>query len=342
MRVLVGMSGGLDSTYAALKLINEGHDVEGAVVIMHEHTEINDSREAAQALGIVLHEIDAAKEFDKVKDNFVSEYSRGRTPNPCIVCNPWVKFRALADFAGNNGFDKIATGHYARCVGYFDNGEERSTLGRARDVRKDQTYMLHRLPADIMEMLLLPLGDEIKDEVREKARKAGLRVAEQRESQEICFIPNGDYAAYIEDIKGPFPEGNFLLDDGSIVGRHKGLIRYTVGQRKGLGVAYGERIFVSKIDADKNEIHLSTVGSYSDRVGISDIVFSGISEPAKGEQRHVEVKLRYLAKPVVATAIFLGNGRAELVLDTPEKAVTSGQSAVAYDGDVLLFGGFID
>ncbi len=342
MRVLVGMSGGLDSTYAALKLINEGHDVEGAVVIMHEHTEINDSREAAQALGIVLHEIDAAKEFDKVKDNFVSEYSRGRTPNPCIVCNPWVKFRALADFAVNNGFDKIATGHYARCVGYFDNGEERSTLGRARDVRKDQTYMLHRLPADIMEMLLLPLGDEIKDEVREKARNAGLRVAEQRESQEICFIPNGDYAAYIEDIKGPFPEGNFVLDDGSIVGRHKGLIRYTVGQRKGLGFAYGERIFVSKIDADKNEIHLSTVGSYSDRVGISDIVFSGISEPAKGEQRHVEVKLRYLAKPVVATAIFLGNGRAELVLDTPEKAVTSGQSAVAYDEDVLLFGGFID
>jgi tRNA-specific 2-thiouridylase len=342
MRVLVGMSGGLDSTYAALKLINEGHDVEGAVVIMHEHTEINDSREAAQALGIVLHEIDAAKEFDKVKDNFVSEYSRGRTPNPCIVCNPWVKFRALADFAVNNGFDKIATGHYARCVGYFDNGEERSTLGRARDVRKDQTYMLHRLPADIMEMLLLPLGDEIKDEVREKARNAGLRAAEQRESQEICFIPNGDYAAYIEDIKGPFPEGNFVLDDGSIVGRHKGLIRYTVGQRKGLGVAYGERIFVSKIDADKNEIHLSTVGSYSDRVGISDIVFSGISEPAKGEQRRVEVKLRYLAKPVRATAIFLGNGRAELVLDTPEKAVTSGQSAVAYDGDVLLFGGFID
>lgn len=342
MRVLVGMSGGLDSTYAALKLINEGHDVEGAVVIMHEHTEINDSREAAQALGIVLHEIDAAKEFDKVKDNFVSEYSRGRTPNPCIVCNPWVKFRALADFAVNNGFDKIATGHYARCVGYFDNGEERSTLGRARDLRKDQTYMLHRLPADIMEMLLLPLGDEIKDEVREKARNAGLRAAEQRESQEICFIPNGDYAAYIEDIKGPFPEGNFVLDDGSIVGRHKGLIRYTVGQRKGLGVAYGERIFVSKIDADKNEIHLSTVGSYSDRVGISDIVFSGISEPAAGEQRHVEVKLRYLAKPVGATAIFLGNGRAELVLDTPEKAVTSGQSAVAYDGDVLLFGGFID
>ena len=342
MRVLVGMSGGLDSTYAALKLINEGHDVEGAVVIMHEHTEINDSREAAQALGIVLHEIDATKEFDKVKDNFVSEYSRGRTPNPCIVCNPWVKFRALADFAVNNGFDKIATGHYARCVGCFDNGEERSTIGRARDLRKHQTYMLHRLPADIMEMLLLPLGDEIKDEVSEKARNAGLRAAEQRESQEICFIPNGDYAAYIEDIKGPFPEGNFVLDDGSIVGRHKGLIRYTVGQRKGLGVAYGERIFVSKIDADKNEIHLSTVGSYSGRVGISDIVFSGISEPAQGEQRRVEVKLRYLAKPTPVTVKFMGEGRAELLLDTPEKAVTPGQSAVVYDGDTVLFGGFID
>ena len=342
MRILVGMSGGLDSTYAALKLINEGHEVEGAVVVMHGHTEIDGAREAAQALGIRLYEIDATEIFNKVKENFVEEYSRARTPNPCIVCNPWVKFRALADFARQNGFHRIATGHYATVTLRQEDGKERYTLSRARDLSKDQTYMLHRLPQEILSILMLPLGDEIKSEVREKARAAGLKASEQKESQEICFIPDGDYASYITDIKGPFPEGNFVLEDGKVIGRHKGIIRYTVGQRKGLGVAYGERIFVSKIDADKNEIVLSTVGSVTDRVNVSDILFSGMSEPSVGTRVKVDVKLRYLAKPTPATAVFLGNGRAELILDIPEKAVTPGQSAVMYEGDVLLCGGFID
>ena len=342
MRILVGMSGGLDSTYAALKLINEGHEVEGAVVVMHGHTEIDGARESAQALGIRLYEIDATEIFNKVKENFVEEYSHARTPNPCIVCNPWVKFRALADFARQNGFDRIATGHYATVTLRQEDGKERYTLSRARDLSKDQTYMLHRLPQEILSILMLPLGDEIKSEVREKARAAGLKASEQKESQEICFIPDGDYASYIIDIKGPFPEGNFVLEDGKVIGRHKGIIRYTVGQRKGLGVAYGERIFVSKIDADKNEIVLSTVGSVTDRVSVSDVVFSGMSEPSVGTRVKVDVKLRYLAKPTPATAVFLENGRAELILDIPEKAVTPGQSAVMYEGDVLLCGGFID
>lgn len=342
MKILVGMSGGLDSTYAALKLINEGHEVSGAVVIMHSYTELDSAREAAKSLGIPLYELDATDKFDRVKENFVSEYSRARTPNPCIVCNPLVKFRVLADFAKENGFDKIATGHYARVVLRTENGNMRYTLSRAADSRKDQTYMLHRLPQDILSLLLLPLGDEIKTEVREKAKMAGLKAAEQKESQEICFIPDGDYASYIIDIKGPFPEGDFVLDDGTVIGRHKGLIRYTVGQRKGLGVSYGERIFVSKINPETNEIVLSTEGSFSDRVSVSDIVFSGISQPNENERLRVEVKLRYLANPVTATAIFLGDGRAKLLLDTPQKAVTPGQSAVMYDGDVLLAGGFIE
>ena len=342
MKILVGMSGGLDSTYAALKLINEGHEVSGAVVVMHDHTELDGARAAATALGISLYEIDAIDKFDVVKKNFVSEYSKGRTPNPCIVCNPLVKFRALADFARENGFDRIATGHYAKTVVRSENGETRYTLSRAIDSRKDQTYMLHRLPQDILSILMLPLGDEVKTDVREKARAAGLKAAEQKESQEICFIPDGDYASYIVDIKGAFPEGNFVLEDGRVIGRHKGLIRYTVGQRKGLGVSYGERIFVSKIDPIKNEIVLSTEGRFSDTVLVSDIVFSGISQPEIGSEIRVEVKLRYLAKPVSATAIFIGDGRAKLVLDTPEKAVTPGQSAVMYDGDMLLAGGFIE
>lgn len=342
MRILVGMSGGLDSTYAALKLINEGHEVEGAVVVMHGHTEVDGARESAKALGIPLYEIDATESFNQVKENFVDEYSRGRTPNPCIVCNPWVKFRALTDFAKQNGFDRIATGHYAITVIRSENGEERCTLAKAKDLTKDQTYMLHRLPEDILSMLILPLGEEIKADVREKARNAGLKAAEQKESQEICFVPDGDYATYIEDIKGPFREGNFVLEDGRIIGRHKGVIKYTVGQRKGLGVAYGERIFVSKIDVERNEIVLSTEGKFSDRVSVSDLVFSGMSEPEIGAKINVDVKLRYLAKPTPATAVFLGNGRAELILDTPQKAVTPGQSAVMYDNDILLCGGFID
>lgn len=342
MKILVGMSGGLDSTYAALKLMNEGHDVEGAVIVMHEHTETEGAREAAEALGIPLHELDGREAFEKVKSNFVSEYSSGRTPNPCIICNPLVKFRVLADYASENGFDMIATGHYAKVVTVSDKNGVRYTLERSRDCKKDQTYMLHRLPQDILAMLRLPLGDELKAEVREKARASGLKAADQKESQEICFIPDGDYASYIEDVKGAFPEGDFVLEDGRIIGRHKGLIRYTVGQRKGLGVAYGERIFVSRINAEKNEIILSTEGSFTDRVCVSDIVFTGMQKPDADEKRHLDVKLRYLAKPVGATAHFFEDGRAELILDLPEKAVTPGQSAVMYDGDVLLCGGFID
>ena len=342
MRILVGMSGGLDSTYAALKLINEGYDVEGAVVIMHSHTELDAARNAAASIGIPIHQIDATEIFSAVKENFVEEYSRGRTPNPCIVCNPWVKFRALADFAAKNGFDRIATGHYAKVISVTDGTDVRYTLEQARDLSKDQTYMLHRLPQDILSVLMLPLGDELKTEVREKARAAGLSAADQKESQEICFIPDGDYASYIEQIKGPFPEGDFVLEDGLVLGRHKGLIRYTVGQRKGLGISYGERIFVSKIDAENNRIVLSSVGSYTDRVTVSDVVFSGMKEPVAGSEINALVKLRYLAKPVGARVIFLGQSRVELVLNAPEKAVTPGQSAVIYDGDRVLFGGFID
>ena len=341
MRILVGMSGGLDSTYAALKLINEGHEVVGAVAIMHEYTDCGSAREAAQALGIPLCEIDAREQFCAVKENFVSEYSSGRTPNPCVVCNPLVKFRVLADYANEHGFDMIATGHYAKIITVGEGDKTRYTLERSRDAKKDQTYMLHRLPQDILSMLRFPLGDEIKGEVREKARAAGLKVADQKESQEICFIPDGDYASYIEEVKGVFPEGKFLHQDGTVLGTHKGIIRYTVGQRKGLGIAYGERIFVSKIDAEKNEIILSPEGSYTDSVAVRDIVFTGISEPECGTEMRVEVKLRYLARPVGAVAVFDGEGGAVLTLDLPERAVTPGQSAVMYSGDILMCGGFI-
>lgn len=342
MKILVGMSGGLDSTYAAYKLIEEGHSVEGALVVMHEHTDIDGAREASEALGIKLHVIDASERFLAVKENFVSEYSLGRTPNPCIVCNPLVKFRALADFAKENGFDRIATGHYARVVEVNDGEKLLYTLMRSRDQRKDQTYMLYRLPRDILSILILPLGDELKSEIKQKAQNLGMKAASKRESQEICFIPDGDYASYIEGIRGVFPEGDFVLSDGRVVGKHKGIIHYTVGQRKGLGVAFGERIFVSRIDPMTNSILLSTEGSYTDEVEVRDINFTGIQPPEAGAKLRAEVKLRYLAKPVSATVCFDGKGGATLKLDEAQKAVAPGQSAVVYDADTLLFGGFIE
>ena len=341
MRILVGLSGGLDSTYAAFKLIKEGHEVEGAVAVMHEFSDTEGAKEAAEALGIRLHVIDATEKFKAIRDNFVSEYIAGRTPNPCVLCNPLVKFRVLADFARENGFDKIATGHYARVTTLKENGEVRYAISRALDSRKDQTYMLHRLPGDILSMLILPLSNEVKVNVREKARAEGFKAAEKKESQEICFIPDGDYASYIEGNVGKLPEGDFVLEDGTVIGRHKGIIRYTVGQRKGLGVSYGERIFVSRIDAGINTVVLSTEGSFTDTVFVKDIVFSGMREPRAGDERRVSVKLRYLAIPAPATAIFDGNGGALIKLETPEKAVTPGQSAVMYDGDTVLAGGFI-
>ena len=342
MRILVGMSGGLDSTYAALKLLREGHEVEGAVLIMHDFTDLSAAEEASKAIGIKLHVVDCRDIFSTVIENFVNEYSVARTPNPCIICNPLVKFRALYNYAVDNGFDKIATGHYARVVRVSDGGEEHFALARPKDNKKDQTYMLYRLPEEILSVLMLPLSDELKSDVKELAKSESLAVAERRESQEICFIPDGDYASYIEGIVGVFPEGNFVDVDGNVLGRHKGIIRYTYGQRKGLGVAAGDRIFVTKIDPTNNTITLSKDGSLTDTVKISNIVFSGMSAPVAAFSRRAEVKLRYQAKPVSALVNFEKNGRAILLLDEPVKAVTPGQSAVIYDGDIVLCGGFID
>ena len=341
MRVLVGISGGLDSAYAALKLQRQGHSVEGAVLVMHDFTEVDAAKAVADEIGIKLHVIDCRENFSAVIDNFVSEYCNARTPNPCIICNPIVKFKRLYDFAVNNGFDRIATGHYARIDTLQTGDETRYALVRAKDSKKDQTYMLYRLPQHILAALILPLADDEKSDVRRMAAEESLSVADRKDSQEICFIPDGDYAEYIENIKGRFPEGNFVDTDGKVIGKHRGIIRYTIGQRKGLGVAAGQRVFVTDINPIDNTVTLSPEGVATDKIIVSDIVFSGMEEPGEGEERRVQVKLRYAAQPHDATAVFDGKGGAELMLDTPQRAITPGQSAVMYDGDRLLCGGFI-
>lgn len=341
MRILLGMSGGLDSTFSALKLKEEGHSVEGAVLIMHDYTELESARSAARGIGIPLHEIDCRDLFEKtVIPDFIEQYRSGRTPNPCVVCNREVKFRVLLEYALKNGFDKIATGHYAKIKSLGNDGK--TVICRAEDTKKDQSYMLWRLSSEMIEHLILPLSELTKEEIRAMASDRGLFAADKKDSQEICFIPSGDYGAYIEDKCGKSEEGDFVDADGNVLGRHKGIVHYTVGQRKGLGIALGSRAFITDIDRETNKITLSFSAKETTEFTVSDIVFSGIDKKKTGDVCDLLVKVRYQAPPVPAQIEFLPDSKARVTLLSPAKSVTGGQSAVFYDGDVLAFGGFID
>ena len=342
MRILVGMSGGLDSTYAALKLIDEGHEVEGAVLVMHDYTETDAAERAASEIGIKLHRVDCRAAFDEaVKAYFVNEYMNARTPNPCIVCNREVKFKFLLKYALDNGFDAIATGHYAKVKRVMDNDAERFAVFSAEDLKKDQSYMLYRLSQEVLSHLVLPLSELEKTEIRKKAEALGLSSAKSSESQEICFIPDNDYASYIEKACGAVPEGDFVSPDGAILGKHKGIIRYTVGQRKGLGISLGARAFVTDINPENNTVTLDNSPKMSWDITVTDVIFSGVSEQPAGSEMDALVKLRYQAPRVHARVRFLGNGSLVARLYTPAASVTPGQSAVFYAGDKLIFGGFI-
>ncbi len=339
MKYLVGMSGGLDSTYVAYLLRSQGHDVQGATLVMHDHTEIESARDCAKQVGIPLHEIDCRTRFEEsVIANFVSEYQKGRTPNPCILCNRYVKVGALCDFARENGFDAVVTGHYAK-IGQ-ENG--RYFVLRAQDLKKDQSYVLWRLTQDQLALLQTPLYGMPKEEIRAHAKEIGLRVAEKKESQDICFLPNGDYVSFVESRIGKMESGNFVLPDGTVLGKHKGLLRYTVGQRKGLGISYKESVFVSKIDAARNEITVTpSGGEYASACAVCDLVFQAFAEPNETQTKHLQVKLRYGA-PLCTATVTYDACRASVLLDEPQRAITPGQSAVFYDGDRVAFGGIIE
>lgn len=340
MRILLGMSGGIDSTCAAKILIEEGHTVEGAVLVMHAFTECEAAKNSAAALGIPLHEVDGTERFRRVVQKyFAEEYLRGRTPNPCVVCNREVKFSLLYEYAVQNGFDAIATGHYAAIT--QKNG--RYAVALAKDAAKDQSYVLWSLPQHILSRLVFPLSGKEKSVLRANAREEQLTVADRAESQEICFIPDGDYAKFICEYTGTVPEeGDFVDESGAVLGRHKGIIHYTVGQRKGLGIALGKRMFVTAVSAEKNTVTLSenpnaTVSDFF----LEGMVFSGISEPQKGAELTARARVRYLSPLRPATVIYLGEGRARVHLHEPARAVTPGQSAVFYADDTVQYGGII-
>ncbi len=337
MKILVGISGGVDSAYAAKKLLLDGHEVEGAVLIMHEHTELSAAREAAFSVGIRLHEIDCRDSFEQIKKNFVSEYINARTPNPCIICNERVKFKTLYDFAMDNGFDAIATGHYARVV----EMDGRFALAMPEDRRKEQTYMLYRLPQSILSRLVLPLSEGTKALIRGLAEEQGISAASREDSQEICFLPEGNYTEYIESVAGKCPEGDFVDTNGKILGRHKGIIHYTVGQRKGLGISLGERAFVTEINAVTNTVTLSPELKGKSVVEITDTVYSGMAEPREETELELEVRLRYTATPVLAKVLLRPDRTATVTLSS-EQRFAPGQSAVLYRDGVVMLGGFIN
>ncbi len=342
-RVLIGLSGGLDSTYAVKLLIEQGYIVEGAFLKMHKYTDTAAAENSARELGIPLHIIDCTDAFSRsVIDNFLDEYANARTPNPCIVCNREVKFRFLLEYADKNGFDKIATGHYARVVKLGEGEDTRYAPAMAADSTKDQAYMLYRLTEEQLSRLILPLGEMRKNDIREEARSAGLSAAEKKDSLEICFIPDGNYASYVEKHRGKAKAGHFINKEGKILGTHEGITHYTVGQRKGLGIALGARVFVTEIDPIKDTVTLDFEPKTSSVVRLSDMVFTGLKHPMKTVKIKTLVKLRYQAKPASADAEIHPDGTAVLYFEEPQKSVTPGQSAVLYEDGTVLAGGFIN
>jgi len=341
MKILVGISGGLDSMYTAHLLKNQGHDIEGATLKMHEYTDISAAEEAAEAVGIKLHIIDCQKEFEEVVvSNFISEYSAGRTPNPCVMCNRFVKIEKLCEYAKENGFDRVSTGHYTE-IGY-DKTAKRHYVSRGKDPKKDQSYVFWQLTQEQLALLYTPLFDMHKEDIRENAKTLNFDAANKKESQENCFIPDNDYTGFILDRLGSnaFPTGDFINTEGKKVGTHKGIIHYTVGQRKKLGLSLGEPVFVSAIDPENNTVTVAkSGGEYTNNMTVSSLNFQ-LLEPTNNLKLDAEVKIRYGAQPVKATVEII-DGIAFTRFLAPARAVTPGQSAVFYDSDKILFGGFI-
>ena len=339
-KVVVAMSGGVDSSVAAYLLKQVGYNVVGVTLQMQPDSGsvIEDARLAAESLSIPHYTVDAESVFkERVIDRFISEYVSARTPNPCIVCNRHVKWALLMNKAQELGADYIATGHYARVS---RNAEGRFTLQRSGAGKKDQTYALYNLTQAQLAKTLMPLGNIEKHEVRRIAAEIGLAIADKPDSQDICFIPDGDYGRFVrEHSNEELLPGNFIDPAGNIIGTHQGITGYTIGQRRGLKSGFGRRIYVTDIDPVTRNITLSDNSAlFSDRLTVSDINFVHIGG-FTGEIR-AEGKIRYAATPA-ACSVSYENGLLRVKFDEPQRAATPGQAAVFYRDGYALFGGTI-
>lgn len=348
--VMAAMSGGVDSSVCALLLQEAGYAVRGATMVLRDDQkstcgssrDVEDAREVCRRLGIPHDAFDLRDRFDAaVVRPFCDAYLEGRTPNPCIACNRFLKFESLQQRRRELGFDYVATGHYARRR--WDAATGRWQLLRACDPAKDQSYVLYHLTQDTLAHMLFPLGELTKGEVRELARARGFVTAAKPESQDICFVPDGDYAGFIEGRCGAdtaFNPGEIVDREGRVLGEHAGLIRYTIGQRKGIGVAEREPLYVLGKDASANRL----IVGFRDELLSSGVVARDVNligGDAWEAPREVQVKTHYRQRPVAATVEMSGDDELTVVFDELQSSAAPGQSAVLYDGDEVLGGGTI-
>lgn len=377
-RVVLAMSGGVDSSVAAHLLLERGHEVVGVFMRHGEQSPVacsveqgasaasllpvlsqradhkqgccsasdaEDARRVAERLDIPFYALNLQEEFQQIIDYFVDEYTQGRTPNPCVMCNNWLKFGKLFDYADSIGAEFVATGHYAQLKaggrGQESGARDQSlALYRGLDQDKDQSYVLFGIERELLPRMMLPVGGYTKPRIRELAAGLGLRVADKRDSQEICFVTSGKHDEFVQSRAGQDRGGQIVTTDGRVVGEHHGIERFTVGQRKGLGVAMGERYFVIRVEPATRKV---VIGQH-DELARTELIAQRTNwqvDPPAGEFRCL-AKIRYNARPAPATATVLPDRRLHVVFDEPRFGVAPGQAVVCYDSDRMLGGGWIE
>lgn len=339
-KAIIAMSGGVDSSVAAFLMKEKGFSLTGVTLSLYSESpqDIADAENVAHGLGFEHITLNYKSEFEKeVIGRFTDAYEHTRTPNPCVDCNKYIKFGLLGDYAAENGYEYLATGHYARVE--RENG--RFLLKKGVDLSKDQSYVLYSLKQEQLKHIIFPLGDLSKQEAREIADENGFVNAHKRESQDICFVENGKYAEFIENYLGKtYPDGDFVDFDGNVLGTHKGLIRYTIGQRKGLGLALPKPMYVCRLCPEQNCVMLGDDADLFTNVLDAYDVNLIAADKLSGAVR-AEVKVRYAHKPQKATVWQTSENEIHVEFDEPQRAITSGQAVVLYDGDTVIGGGTI-
>jgi len=368
-RIVLAMSGGVDSSVAAHLLKQQGHDIIGVFMRHGEEspvaqcsldgsTQANalqvlqradhkqgccsasdaaDARRVADRLDIPFYALNLQQEFGRIMDYFADEYVRGRTPNPCVMCNNWIKFGKLFDYADSVDAEFIATGHY----GQLEPSGAIPKLVRGVDPRKDQTYVLFGIKREYLSRMMLPVGQFQKEQIREMAAEVGLRVADKKDSQEICFVTSGHHDEFVKRRRpGMQTAGDFVLTNGTIIGQHDGIERFTIGQRKGLGIALGEPHYVVRIDAKTNQVVLGKI----EELGVRQLAANQCNWLAElpAESFRCNAMIRYNSTAEPATVTRLADDRIEVVFDEPRNGIAPGQAVVCYDGDMVLGGGWIE
>ncbi|MCH5281927.1 MAG: tRNA 2-thiouridine(34) synthase MnmA [Lachnospiraceae bacterium] len=353
-KAVIAMSGGVDSSVAAYLMCKQGYECVGMTMKLFHNEEVgieatktccsasdaDDARRVARLFDMPFYVVNFTEEFQKeVIDRFVDTYIAGGTPNPCIECNRYLKFQKLMDRMHQLSFDYVVTGHYARVV--YDEKRGRYLLKKGLDESKDQSYVLYNLTQDQLSHTLFPLGEYNKTQIREIAKREGFVNAKKPDSQDICFVPDGNYARFIETYCGKtFPEGDFVNKEGEVLGRHKGMIRYTIGQRRGLGLSLPESLYVCEKRMEDNTVVLCRDEELYQRELVAEdlnwIAFDDLKEPLK-----CKAKIRYKQKEADATVEKLAGDKVKVTFDLPQRGMTPGQAVVFYDGDEVLGGGKI-